>query len=290
MTLSEEDYLENLFLHLLLINSAHPMYLFSPAYMTMSCPFVVHELLWPSQEAYPHIPSRPGGFQEEERSLPGAIQGSQRFIPLLPPIENEFPGLDFRLDLDSMSWPSFLEFPNLKVSAAPVSHRVPTLGFSFEESDTSSAIPSSYFSELDSQKEAIQQVFNVKHPRSLIKRLTVDRENLVLPNGVVLTPPELDLKGRKLIVLGDTSDATGALQDENVGMLNLAKGTDVLVHESTNVALPIHLNGGKKGEIREEVRAKALLRGHSTPQVAGTFAGHVSAKALILNHFSARVS
>ena len=49
---------------------------------------------------------------------------------------------------------------------------------------------------------------------------------MTLPSGVVITPEEViakGRKGRKMTVLGDTSDASW--------MSDLAKGSDVLVHE-----------------------------------------------------------
>ncbi|KAJ1022452.1 hypothetical protein NDA16_003441 [Ustilago loliicola] len=92
--------------------------------------------------------------------------------------------------------------------------------------------------------------------------------------------------------MGDTSDGTGGFSETQLragcGLPALAYGSDVLVHESTNIALPPHLNKNGKADSLEEIAAKAKLRGHSVPQVAGRFAALVNAKRLILNHFSTK--
>ncbi|CDW98762.1 hypothetical protein, partial [Sporisorium scitamineum] len=92
--------------------------------------------------------------------------------------------------------------------------------------------------------------------------------------------------------MGDTSDGTGGFSEMQLragyGLPALAYGSDVLVHESTNIALPSHLNKNGKAESLQDVAAKAKSRGHSVPQVAGQFAALVNAKRLILNHFSTK--
>ena len=54
-----------------------------------------------------------------------------------------------------------------------------------------------------------------------------------------------------------------------------------MVHEATNSTVD-----EEKSE--EEVEKQTLEHGHSTPQIAGTFAKNVNAKVLLLNHFSSR--
>jgi ribonuclease Z len=74
-------------------------------YTTLSGYYTVHELLWPSQAAYPNEPltSTEGdivgaSIPESLEPLLGASNGPQRIIPHLPPHENELAGKDFRLD------------------------------------------------------------------------------------------------------------------------------------------------------------------------------------------------
>lgn len=71
--------------------------------------------------------------------------------------------------------------------------------------------------------------------------------------------------GRKIVILGDTCDATGIAE--------LAMDADVVVHEST---------------CSESERSAALQHYHSTASMAGSFAKAIRAKHLILTHFSPR--
>lgn len=144
---------------------------------------------------------------------------------------------------------------------------------------------------LERNASALQTEQGIRNPKSLLGKLLKDREILRLPDGTEFNPPALDTPGRKLVILGDTYDATAALGETPLrGIPALAQDADVLVHESTNAALPGRLLGGKnRGDERlEDVHAKALSRGHSTAQSAGQFAARCGARQLLLNHFSVR--
>ena len=78
----------------------------------------------------------------------------------------------------------------------------------------------------------------IKNARSLLGKLLKGRQSITLPDGNMLAPPPLDLPGRKICVLGDTSDASGGILEPGKGLASLALGCDVLVHECTNAALP----------------------------------------------------
>lgn len=185
------------------------------------------------------------------------------------------------------------------ISAAPILHRCPTVGYVFDEPATAStsATPE-MLSALNANADALLKEQNVKNPKSLLGKILKQRQAVRLPDGTLLEPPALDKRGRRVVVLGDTYDATAGLDRIEIGinadggvhrgMLGLAQDVDLLIHECTNAALPGPLQQGNKkvDEKRDEVRAKALLRGHSTPQVAGLFAGRCGAKQLLLNHLS----
>lgn len=72
-------------------------------------------------------------------------------------------------------------------------------------------------------------------------------------------------RGRKFVLLGDTSDPSS--------LLEAGRDCDLLVHEST-------LEAGM-----EELAGE---RGHSTSQMAGAFARRIGAATLIITHFSSR--
>ncbi|PWN37875.1 Metallo-hydrolase/oxidoreductase [Meira miltonrushii] len=269
-------------------------------YTNLTGYYCVHELLWPNQSAYSNAPIIAEDEQVIAASIPestepllGAMNGPQRTIPHLPPLDSELPGIDFRLDEQTASWPSITSISGVVVSAAPILHRCPAVGYVFEEPDAAStSVSTEMLDALQANAAALEAQQNIKNPKVLLGKLTRDRKSVTLPDGTILHPPELDIPGRKVVVLGDTYDATAGLDAsadyEARGMASLAENADVLVHECTNAALPGSLTPGKReeDEKHDEVRAKALMRGHSTPQVAGQFAARCGAKQLLLNHFS----
>lgn len=72
--------------------------------------------------------------------------------------------------------------------------------------------------------------------------------------------------GKKVAILGDCYESSAS-------MAQLAKNSDVLIHEST---------------LEDAFQQKAITNGHSTPSMASNFAKLINAKCLILNHFSQR--
>ncbi len=253
-------------------------------YSTLYGKYTVHELLWPEQAGA-------NGSKDFDGELKGA-QNIVRALPELPPHESEVVGRDIVMDSTTYTWPDFATIPNdranLSVSAAPILHRCPTIGYVFKEESSAGSIPQSTIEAVDRNAEALKEQ-GIAQPRSLLGKLTKERQAIDLPDGTRIEPPPLDIKGRKIVILGDTHDATGGFDaEEGKGMVTLAQDADVLVHEATNSPLPLLLKRSGEPTTEEEVRAKMIPKGHSTPRMAGAFAGLVHAKQLLLNHFSVR--
>lgn len=276
----------------------------SVCYASFNSNFVVHELLFPAQPEYPHhVPQGMSSFSytETDIHLPEHVRGEHRTLPLMPPHPNELMGSNMRLDEASGTWPNVLALTGVTISAAPIAHRCPAVGYVFHESPSASqSISPRELAILDSNNEALFKEYGIKNPRMLLRQLLQERKPLLLPCGNELKPPPLDRPGRKLCILGDTSDATSGLV--NRGMSALAQDADLLVHECTyasmnaddlDVARKVseeHANMLQAALLRpEDCEERAVSRGHSTPRIVGTFAGQIGARCVVISHFSARI-
>jgi ribonuclease Z len=135
---------------------------------------------------------------------------------------------------------------------------------------------------LERNRDALLAERGISNPQSLLGPLLRTRQPITLPDGYVLQPPPLSREGRKVVILGDTSDPSH--------IVPLALEASLVVHEATNAYIPAKLmpHGYNDGNSEEKVRAKAISRGHSTPVMAGEFARTVRARRLVMNHFSAK--
>ena len=141
------------------------------------------------------------------------------------------------------------------VRATPLRHPVPCFGYVIDERDQPGRLD---------QDKAIA----LGLPPGREYRLLKEGESVMAPNGVTIHPEDVigpNRPGRRLVLLGDTCNSSA--------MLDIARGADVLVHEST-------FNSAKKSD--------ALFKGHSTATMAGDFAASIKARNLILTHFSNR--
>ncbi|WFD32849.1 ribonuclease Z [Malassezia sp. CBS 17886] len=282
-------------------------------YASLGNEFVVHEMLWPGQPEYPHdAPGQaPLVYEESGDYLPAHVRGQRRVLPVMPPHENELLGRNIRMDVSSGTWADIASVADtgVTISAAPITHRCPTVGYVFQEAANSSqGVSPRDLAVLDSNTEALFHQHGISRPRTLLPRLLRDREPLRLPDGSVLHPPPRDRPGRKLCILGDTSDASGGLRDmaepgaPHPGMLTLARDADLLVHECTYAAMDgaamqaaravsaDHAALLARSLLREdEAEPRALSRGHSVPRIVGEFAGELAARHVVVNHFSARI-
>jgi len=193
--------------------------------------------------------------------------------------DHESPGRDIHCDEEGI-WRDFEDDDGIQVDAGPIEHRVPCFGYVFREKPLPKVTPE-YLSMLDEIPRAHLPP-GVWNPRYLLKDLKEGR-SVTLRDGEVVDPPERSGSGTKIVVLGDTSDPSG--------VESLAKDASLLIHESTNAYIPPELHENQQrvsNKTPEQVREKAISRGHSTPDMAGAFARRINAKRLYMNHFSAK--
>ncbi|CAE6491150.1 unnamed protein product [Rhizoctonia solani] len=194
---------------------------------------------------------------------------------------NEIDGEDFRPSSDG-GWKEIAKDGSWVVSAGSIKHRVPCLGYVFQEAPSAAPFnQSEHLLPLERNMGALTQQ-DVRHPRALLGQLLQTREPIVLPDGTVINPPPLSIPGRKLVILGDTCDPWG--------MKEMSLGASLLVHEATNAYIPLEVDpqGPGKRESEDSIKERAMQRGHSTPRMAGEFARAIGAKRLVLNHFSSK--
>jgi len=162
------------------------------------------------------------------------------------------------------------------VVAGELKHTVPSVGFVVTEKDFPGSLDAKAVTPMLMKHKAEFAKLGIKQPMALMKDLK-EGKVVKLPDGTTINPSDVvgpSKPGRKIVILGDTSNSDSLLQ--------AAAGCDLLVHEATNAKT--------KDETKsvEEVERTAVEHGHSTPQMAGIFARKVQAKQLLLNHFSAR--
>ena len=172
--------------------------------------------------------------------------------------------------------------PGVSVYAAPLSHGVPCVGYACVESDRPGRLKVDVALPLVTKHAKALSIAGMRDPLKVLARLKELKEGEVytFPGGETVSRDDVQERGRKgrtIVILGDTCDASP--------FAKLAKGADVLVHEATNCYLP-EFDGLVSTE--QSVRRETVRHGHSTPKMAGEFARKVGARRLVLNHFSPR--
>mmetsp|Transcript_20310 Transcript_20310/g.45910 ORF Transcript_20310/g.45910 Transcript_20310/m.45910 type:complete len:458 (-) Transcript_20310:270-1643(-) len=143
----------------------------------------------------------------------------------------------------------------IKVKAVPIEHTIPTVGYVLEETPLEGAI------------DPVKATALGLPPGPAYAKLK-EGQDVVIGGGKlirakdVVAPP---VKGRKLVILGDTSNPS-AMKPHGLE-------ADLLVHEAT-------LESGQE--------QRAYSYGHSTASMAGAFARAINAARLVLTHFSQR--
>lgn len=182
---------------------------------------------------------------------------------------NELPGKNIQQTSPGL-WVGIISETDISVSAGEIMHSIPSIGFVVQESPFPGKLKN------DIVRSYMEHLKTHSLPKSTLSRLQ-NGEIITLPTGEQLHPPK-PRAGRKVVILGDTSDPSP--------ILSLCHNASVLVHEATNAYIPA-LDAGLTYELLQE---RTISRGHSTPQMAGKFATACSARVLLLNHFSARYS
>eukprot|EP01114_Cavostelium_apophysatum_P016865 TRINITY_DN4888_c0_g1_i1.p1 TRINITY_DN4888_c0_g1~~TRINITY_DN4888_c0_g1_i1.p1 ORF type:complete len:315 (-),score=57.66 TRINITY_DN4888_c0_g1_i1:26-970(-) len=140
------------------------------------------------------------------------------------------------------------------ITAYPLRHKVPCFGYILQEPEKRG--------KLDAQKA--KQLGATGKDMGL---LTAGKD-VTTASGQVIRAVDVigeTRKGKKYVLLGDTSNSDSMLPD--------AEDCDVLVHETTYDA---------------SLQEKAVEGGHSTSKMAGEFANRIRAKKLFITHFSMR--
>ncbi|KAJ7228503.1 beta-lactamase-like protein [Mycena pura] len=216
---------------------------FTHTYTLLSCPYVVHELRMPGDP-------KTGDFTNVRRHR--AESPSGRNIQQVDGV-----------------WKDIFQNDTVSVSAAPIFHSVPCIGYVVNEPTIPGKID---------PKKYIPELRRTGTPMSVMSQLQ-QGGSVELSDGTVLHGPARR-PGRKLVILGDTHDPSP--------IEPLALDADLLVHEATNAHLPDVDDRTKATDTFESIEARTKSRGHSTPQMAGAFAKRIRAKQLVLNHFSSK--
>jgi ribonuclease Z len=167
-------------------------------------------------------------------------------------------------------WPDIFKNSLVSVSASPIYHSVPCIGYVVTEAPVPGRMdPAKY----------LPDIRRTKTPMSVMSRLQ-QGGSVLLADGLTTLHGPPRRPGRKLVILGDTHDPSPILE--------LAQNADVLIHEATNAHLPGIDENTRDEDSFEIVEQRTKSRGHSTPQMAGAFATRIQARRLVLNHFSAR--
>jgi ribonuclease Z len=172
---------------------------------------------------------------------------------------------------------------SVSVIAASIKHSIPSLGYIIQETDTPGTLMIEKLDPIiELHKDLISQL-GYKNPKKILGDIKSGKD-ITLPNNITIHASDYVLPprpGRKIVILGDTYDATS--------LVTLSQNADLIIHEATNCYIPLEV--APKSDINEtfeSVLATSREHGHSTPQVAGTFAKLSNANALVLNHFSSR--
>ncbi|KAI8458333.1 beta-lactamase-like protein [Phakopsora pachyrhizi] len=176
-----------------------------------------------------------------------------------------------------------LEECGVSVSAAPIQHTIDCVGYFLKESNRREKFDMAKLNPILKEHSEEIKKMGFKVLPAILSELEKTRNPVTFSTGVTIHPPKLSVQGRKVIILGDTSNPGPILS-----LLDLKddERVDLLVHESTGTS--ISELDCKTEESEGSVSRRMRERGHSTSLMAGKFARRCKAKRLILNHLGGK--
>lgn len=191
---------------------------------------------------------------------------------------NEALGRDIIANADG-TWPSFeTTTDGWTLSAGPLVTRVPgstSMGFIFQEPSVALPPSKDYLALLHCVAETHFPP-GIRSHAELLKQLQKGK-SVALAQGRYVLDPFPRLPGRKVVVLGTTSDASPCAE--------LAQNADIVVHEATVAPILQEWNGACLMFDEKRTAKHAIKFGHSTPKMAGEFAHKIGARLLVMNYF-----
>ena len=146
------------------------------------------------------------------------------------------------------------EDPSLCVRSLPLSHRIPTMGFLFEERCAAR--------HLDKPAVDFYQVPRCCYPAILLGESYTVQDGSIIPNNRLTKPGRIP---RRYAYCSDTEYFPNLIEQ--------VRGVDLLYHEAT---------------FGEDLRARLATTAHSTAREAATIALKAEVKRLLIGHYSSR--
>ena len=146
------------------------------------------------------------------------------------------------------------EDPSLCVRSLPLSHRIPTMGFLFEERCAAR--------HLDKPAVDFYQVPRCCYPAILLGESYMAQDGSIIPNNRLTKPGRIP---RRYAYCSDTEYFPNLIEQ--------VRGVDLLYHEAT---------------FGEDLRARLATTAHSTAREAATIALKAEVKRLLIGHYSSR--
>lgn len=181
------------------------------------------------------------------------------------PYANELP-LVSQTIWESGAWTGIAHDDACTVSAVPIKHSVPCFGYILTEDShvkLSRTIVDTVTDAHGRGTAAFAQAIKALKSGHPLPELGIDAQEV--------------RRGREVVLLGDTCDASAVLPH--------VSHPSLLLHESTNAYIP---ELARPDETAEGVRERAISRGHATPEMAGELADRMGVQTLVLTHFSSR--